>query len=386
MLATVALTDELWSGITVVAAPAVEREHDLGHGSYTLAVFAVPFVLGAAGEALLSLLSDRFPRRHFVGGGLAVLSFALVLTGLATVPWALSLGLAVAGIASGAACSAAQSALVLEGPADRALTRWTALTATGDVLAPLLVAAALFFGHSYRVVLVGVGVVIGLQALLTWRALSRRDAEPEQEAPVTDAEEEVEPLREVVRAGAWSAQLWVWLAAAALCTLLDEIAAALAALHLRGVHGMAEAPAAASITWMSVGGLLGATVADRWLAMLPWRAVLTGACVLAALALGLFVLAPTPALACVALTLLGAAVAPHYPLTKARAYEAIPERPGLVNAAAQVFVVLDIAAPPALGLVADQWGTTIAMAFLGLQPVGLLLLALANRRHRLTQR
>lgn len=379
MLTSVALTDELWSGIAVVAAPAVEREHRLEHGTYAVAVFAVPFVVSAAGEALLSLLSDRFPRRHFVGGGLALLSLALILTGLAPTPWALSLGLALAGIASGAACAAAQSELVLRGSADRALTRWTAHAAVGDLLAPLLVACALVTGHSYRLVLVIVGVLVGAQALLTWRARGRPTEADHAASGAAELDDEVEPLGEVVRASAWSPRLWVWLGAAALCTLLDEIAAALAALHLRGAHGLAESAAAASLTWMSLGSLVGATAADRWLPRLPWRAVLSGSCVLAVAALALFLLSPGPAPACAALMLLGAAAAPHYALTKARAYEALPERPGLVNAAAQVFVVLDILAPPALGFLADRLGTASAIALLAAQPLGLLSLAVLSR-------
>jgi hypothetical protein len=55
LLACVALTDEPWSGVAVVAAPDVEREEGLEHGSYVLLVFALPLLGGALLEAAITL-------------------------------------------------------------------------------------------------------------------------------------------------------------------------------------------------------------------------------------------------------------------------------------------------------------------------------------------
>ncbi len=387
MLATVALTDELWSGIAVVAAPALERELDLDHGAYALAVFTVPLLVGAAGEALLAILSDRYPRRYFVAGGVAALAASLLVAGLTRSAWGLSTGLALAGVASGVACSAAQAELVTRTSPERALTRWTVFASAGDVLGPAVVSATLWRGHSYRFVFVFVGACLALQAVVMFRALGgspptgSRDDEAEAEAEAGDDDAAPEPLGEIFRSGARSSRIWIWLGAAALCTLLDEIAAALAALHLRAAHGLPEAEASACLAFFSIGSLFGALVADRWLARWSWRVVLVGACVAAVAAVGLFLAAPGPGLASAALALLGAAVAPHYPLVKAQAYAAMPGRPGLVNAAAQVFVVVDLLAPPALGVLAEAHGTAISVLALTAQPLGILVLVgLFSRR------
>jgi len=339
-------------------------------------------VLSAIGEALLALSSDRLPRRWFVCGGLAVLAAALSLCSVAREAWTLSLGLALAGTASGAACSAAQAELVVRAGPDRALTRWTTFAAAGDVLAPLAVALALAHGESYRTVLAGVAVVLGVQALVAWRSLravpATTPAASPESAGADDEDAERPPTRELVH-GARNPRLWLWLAAASLCTLLDELAAALAALHLRADLGSTEAAAAASLTVFSLGALAGAALTDALVARFSWRTLLGISGVAAALAIGGFLVSSSAITATIALGVLGAAVAPHYPLTKARAYEAAPGRPGLVNALAQVFVVVDVGAPLLLGWIADARGLSVAFACLLLQPVALAALALIAR-------
>ena len=47
----------------MVAAPSLEAEHALGHRGYALLVFTLPLLIGAGLEAMLSVLSDRWPRQ-----------------------------------------------------------------------------------------------------------------------------------------------------------------------------------------------------------------------------------------------------------------------------------------------------------------------------------
>lgn len=371
------LTDELWSGIAVVAAPAVEREQSLEHAGYTFTVFAVPLLLSAIAEAGLLLASDRLPRKAFVVGGLAALAVALGVCAHAHTPWLLSLGLAMAGAASGAACGAAQAELVqMHESADKALARWTAFAAAGDVLSPVVVAAVIGLGYSYRVALQGVAVVIALQAAALWVGKSAGSTPEGARLGVPDG---AEPLRPVLARGARNPRLWIWLFGVALCVLLDEIAAALAALRLRNELGATEAVAAASLTCFSAGSLVGAVLCERFVDRFSARRILLVSALASTLALGLVLVSPSPWWMCAALALLGASTAPHYPLAKARAYDAMPGRPGLVNAAGQLFVVIDVAAPLALGVVADHAGISVAIACLIAQPAGLALLALSIR-------
>jgi predicted MFS family arabinose efflux permease len=140
--------------------------------------------------------------------------------------------------------------------------------------------------------------------------------------------------------------------------------------------------AAACLAAFSSGSVIGAIATERYVDRVPARSILLGSALICAALLGLVLLAPSPALVTVALVPLGASVAPHYALAKARAYAAVPDRPGLVNAAAQAFVVLDLGAPLALGLVADRWGLRAALACLLAQPVAIFVLTLLLERRR----
>src|SRR5262245_13794183 len=99
LLALVALGDEFWSGVAVVAAPEVEREQRIEHGGYALLVFALPLLGSALLEAGLVLLADRYPRRRVSGLALLALSAALVLCATANAGAWLAIGLGLAGAA-----------------------------------------------------------------------------------------------------------------------------------------------------------------------------------------------------------------------------------------------------------------------------------------------
>ncbi|MCU0687497.1 MAG: MFS transporter [Polyangiaceae bacterium] len=427
-----------------MAAPAVEREQSLGHGTYTLVVFAAPMLVSAIIEATLAIVSDRVPRRHFIVGGLLVLAAALLVCAAAPSAWLLSAALAIAGAASGAACGAAQAELITEhqGAADKAMSRWTIFAAVGDVVTPLVVAATLSVGLSYRGALVAIALVLVGQAAAVVRrsaptAVPRRAAgtaattgaaanaaggaaadaaacaaggaaadaaacvadgaaadaaasaaggaaaSAEVDATETDDEDAPPaPLKEVLSQGLRRGRLWAWLLGAAFCGLLDEIAAALTSLRLRVDLGASEALAAACLAAFSSGSVIGAIATERYVDRVSARSILLGSALICTALLGLVLLAPSPALVTVALVPLGASVAPHYALAKARAYAAVPDRPGLVNAAAQAFVVLDLGAPLALGLVADRWGLRAALACLLAQPVAIFVLTLLLERRR----
>lgn len=389
-----ALTDEFWSGVAVVAAPEVEREQRIEHGGYALLVFALPLLGSALLEAGLALVADRYARRRVTGCALLALSAALVLCAVASEGYLLAIGLALAGAASGVACAAAQSELVAASPAGgaRAMTRWVLFGSIGDVLTPLLVALVLAAGGSYRAAFVAAAALVLLQGCALIGPGEPRapalaaQAEPSGSEPSSapaggDDPEDAEavPLLTALREGVRNASLWRWLVAAGLCTLLDEIVVAFAALHAERDLGASSALAVACVTGVSAGAVLGAWLTDRLLVAVAPDRVLLGSTLATVLTLAAVVLAPSVAWLALALVALGASVAPQYALTKAKAYAASPGHPGVVNALAQVFVLVDIIGPLALGALADHAGVAAAMACLVLQPLGVLLLLVAGK-------
>jgi predicted MFS family arabinose efflux permease len=369
-LAVIASYDELWSGIAVVAAPGVEASAGVGHDGYTLWVFAVPLLLSALVEAPIALWSDRLPRRRLAGCGLFVLAAALALCALPGPIWLLSLGLALAGAASGVACGAAQAELVAQpGGAARAMSRWVAFANAGDLLCPLVVATALHYGGSYRAALAWAACLGSAQALLLLCTRAPRPA-PNEPADVDDAA--TLRLREALRHALRQRRLWGLLFASACCCLLDELVVALAALRLHGELGWSGARIAAAMTGMSIGGLLGALLAERAVVRGDPRVVLALSALVSLAALGLLVFTGSGWVAALALVLVGLSAAPHYPLLKAAAYEALPGRPGLVNALAQTLVAFEVAIPVVLGVIAARFGVGAALAALSLQPLVVL--------------
>jgi MFS family permease len=366
--------DELWSGVTVTGAPAVERELGLSHAGYVVFVFVGPLLLAALLEGGLALLSDRVDRRRLLLGGQAALASALAFVAWAPSAWGLSAGLAVAGAASGVACGAAQAVLVAGDPqaVDRAMVRWTLFASIGDVLTPLLTAASLALGCSYRAALLAIALLVLLQLLASIRArasgLAGGSARDDGDPPP-------EPLVAAVARAARLPRLWTWLFAAASCTLLDELVIALAALHLRREQGWPESLAAAAAIAFATGSVAGASFADRAVARFGRRRVLFASAAGCTLALFALLLPLSPLAACGALFLLGCAAAPHHPLALAQAYEELPRNPGTVQAFGQVFVGLEVLAPLVVGEVADHFGLRAAVGCLLAQP---LLIAAAS--------
>jgi MFS family permease len=338
-------------------------------------VFALPLLGSALLEAVAALVAERYPRARVAGVGLIVLAAALLGCGLAEGSVGLALGLAVAGTASGVACSVAQAELVGgPGGAERAMMRWALFSEIGDALTPPLTALVLLGGGSYRgVFLVAASVALGHGVLLV--RSGRRPAVAASDAPASDTADgdatEV-PLLQAWRAGLGNRQLWTWLLAAALCTFLDELVIALGALHAERDLGASPAASVACVTGAALGAAAGAAVVDRLLVSVPSGRVLVGSALATLAALAGLVLAPSVAALAVALALLGAAAAPQYALLQARAYAAVPGRPGVVNAFAQLFVVIDIGAPLALGALADRAGLSAALTVLAIQPLGVL--------------
>jgi MFS family permease len=350
----------------------VERELALSHRGYAVVVLAAPLVIAALLEGAIVYVSDSLDRRRLLGAGQAVLAVALIAAAWTTSALGLTIDLAIAGAASGVACSAAQAIVVAaeRGGADRAMVRWTLYASVGDVIAPLVTASAIALGYSYRAAMLAVGVVVGLQCVATIRGVPDDGGHKVWgSSPPTD------PLATAATRALRTPRLWAWLFAAATCTLLDEIVVALGALRMDREQGAAEAVAVAAALAFSLGAVIGSAASDRAVGRWGSRAVLTTSAVACLAALVALVFAHGVLGSAAAMFALGVACAPHHGLALAQAYDLAPTRPGMVQAIAQVFVVVDVGAPLAIGAVADRLGTSTALAALGVQPVVILLCA-----------
>jgi MFS family permease len=222
-----------------------------------------------------------------------------------------------------------------------------------------------------------IAVLVWLQCLGLRGGMGARDGAP-ADAAERSPDALAKSLRQALHRASRLPSLWAWLAAAAICTLLDELVVALAALRLQREQGLTESLAAAAAVSFSVGAVVGAALVERAVALHGSRRVLLVSGVLCAIALGALVFAPSALATVAALLLVGLCCAPHHSLALAQAYRVLPGSPGTVQALAQVFIVVDLVAPLALGIVADRFGLRAALACLWLQPVGIVVCALRS--------
>jgi Major Facilitator Superfamily len=173
--------------------------------------------------------------------------------------------------------------------------------------------------------------------------------------------------------------LILWLFATALCDLLDEILVVFASIHLRDDLGASPLAQSLAIAAMLAGGAVGLVALDRVLARRGERAVLTACAIACAITYAAWLAAPTAWLSALLLVPVGATATPLYPLAQARAYARRPGASGAVQAASHLFTPLGLALPFAIGVIADHAGTTVALAVLLVQPLGLAVLAAADR-------
>jgi MFS family permease len=367
-LLALAFLDELWSGVPVVQAPAIEREHGLTHGLTALVLLTMPQIAGAIVEARVLLWAQHGHARRYAVSGLVALGLAASMAALAPSAWVLGLALAIAGPASGVACALAEGALMDAEPhaRERQMTRWTLAGALGDLCAPLVVAIVGVFGLGLSAALfVVAGLVLAHAVVLARSNLSLAVPDDDEDDPGPRS------LREAIR----DRTLLLWLVGTTACALLDEILVALAALHLRRDFLASEAATATALGAWALGAGVGLVATERILRRVPPRRVILAAAVVCACTCPAWLVIDDPLEATIGLFVLGIAGAPLYPIATAQAYAACPGRAALVGAAAELFTPVEIALPWLCGALADVAGLPIALVALAAQPIVLFTLA-----------
>jgi MFS family permease len=299
---------------------------------------------------------------------------ALVACALCSSAWAFTIALGVAYLASGIACSIAQASLVDLDPehSERRMTHWTLAGEIGDLGAPLIVGLAIGSVHGWRAAWLASAALLLLASLANHRLDVTRRAAPEGD--------DVElSMWQALRLGLGNRRLLLWSFAVALCSLLDETLAALAALH--DMQRFGPSGVTFVLVAFTVGGMAGLIAVERWLAHVAPTRLLIAMCCGCIVAYGGWLASETVVLAVVWAFVAGAFISPQYPLAIAQGYRCLPGRSGLVNAIGELFSPIDFLAPLALGLVADVYGVPTALGLLLLQPAGIMLVTwLSSRR------
>jgi FSR family fosmidomycin resistance protein-like MFS transporter len=365
----VEFADELVDGTKSAAMPLIR--HDLSLSYFQVGLLAaVPLLLGSLIEAPVGVLSGagRRRRRCILAGGLV---FTGAILGMALAPsFAILLAAMVIFFpASGTFVSLTQSALMDADPARRAqhLARWTLAGSAGDVAGPLLVAAVLAAGGSWRLAF----ALVAAAAALSWLAVAaaRRSAGDGSE---DDSDGGGWPgLRPAIvisfRAGALR-----WLALLQVSDLLLDVFGAFLALYLVSVVHASPAVAALGVAVRLGAGLAGDALLLPALARFDSLRVLRASVLAAGLLFPAFLLLPGLGLKLAALAGLSIATAPWYPVLQAELFASLPGRSGLAVSLASVASLAGGLGPLAVGLLALHFGLGWAMAVLALVPVVML--------------
>jgi MFS family permease len=258
----------------------------------------------------------------------------------------------------------------------------------GDIVAPLLLAGLALAGASWRAAFAIVAAVLAaVVALLCAAPLADIAGEPGRPA---DEDDDGASDSRTAETGLWARLrdalsdrlLVAWLFGCALCDLLDEILLVFASLHVRGTLGASAVEQSVVIGAFMAGAALGLVAVELLLRARGERPLLVAFSLATIAAFVPWMLSPSIAVAIVLAMPVGFASAPLYPLAAAQAYARRPQQSGSVLAASHLFTPLGLALPWLVGVVADQAGTTAALALLVAQPLGLVVLVAISSRDR----
>jgi len=346
-------------------------------------------------EAPLLAWSERVRARWFSAGSLAVLVASAWMAAAVPRGWVFFLALAVYGPASGCSLAVAEGLLVESRPAERVRTmaRLALAANAGDLAVPALLAVLAWFGLGWRAAFAASGAMAtilafahacerGLDVVPTFAAdddgEDRSDDQDGGEDHGRDPAHEPPTIAGALRMALSTRALLGWSFACALTGLLDEVFVAFGAVHMQAIGASITERSVALAAWV-VGGFLGLTALERVSHRTPAvrvRTLLFGASALTAAAIGALAITHSPRLAAGAFLVLGFAASTLHPLSKARAYASLPNRPALVNAVASALLPFDMAAPIVLAVIASRMGSAAAIAALLIAPAGVALAAL----------
>jgi FSR family fosmidomycin resistance protein-like MFS transporter len=385
----VELVDELVDGTKSAAMPLIR--HDLGLSYLEVGLLAaVPLIVGSILELPVGVISGTgSQRQRFILAGGLVFIASVLAAGLATSFAGLLIALTIFYPASGMFVSLTQATLMDSAPDRQAqhMARWTLAGSIGAVTGPILVAVALGAGGTWRLAFV---LIAGCSAA-AWCAVAWSGRATK--ARTTKARPAARPSTDVADGDGgdpawpgWGAAVSIvrrsgalrWLMLLEVANLLLDVLTPFLALYLVAVGHISPPVAAVAIAVRLGAGLAGDLILIRVLARRDSRRVIRASIWAALVLLPAFLLVPGfgPKLAVlVALTI---ATAPWYPVLQAELYGSLPGRSGLAVSLTSASGLLGALGPLGVGLLAEGFGLSWAMASLCVVPV--LMLAVPRRR------
>jgi FSR family fosmidomycin resistance protein-like MFS transporter len=342
---------------------------------------------------------DGGRRQRLVLAGGAVFAASLVATALAGSFGLLLLTFVVFFPASGAFVSLSQAALMDAGPDRRQqrMAAWNLAGSVGAVAGPLLLAAVLAAGGSWRsgYLLLAVAALAALAAAAAAGparmvpagapAAAGPDGTAHAERAVTRAvvTRAAADLRQSVREAAAALrdrETGRWLALLQVSDLLLDVLTGFLGIYLVDVAHASLAQAAIGVAVRLGAGLAGDAVFASVAGRVSGRVALRVTAVVAAILYPAFLIVPGLGAKLGILAALSIATACWYPVAQAGLYDSLPGNSGIAVFLSSAAGLAGAVGPLAVGFLAQRFGLTTALACLAATPVAMA--ALTPRRGR----
>ncbi len=400
------LVDELVDGTKGAVLPLIRHDLALNYVQVGL-LTAIPLIVGSLLELPMGVLSGTGSRRRrfILGGGLLFIA-AVLAAGLARSFAVLVIALTAFFPASGAFVSLTQAALMDAAPGRQAqhMARWTLAGSAGAVAGPLLAAAVLAAGGSWRLAF----VIVAVAGAAAWAAIAvtgrGRQHQPPRPAVGPTAEQGAADAAGAARAASgpdhdgqngwpgWRPAVALvrragalrWLALLQVSDLLLDVLTAFLAVYLVAVVHASPTVAALGVAVRLGAGLAGDVILIRLLEWRDGRGVLRASVVLSLILFPAFLLAPGIGPKVALLAALTLATAPWYPVLQAELYGSLPGHSGLAVSLTSAASLAGGLGPLVVGLLAQRIGLGWAMASLCVAPVAML--AVPGRRSRFSRK
>ena len=336
----------------------------------------MPLLVGGALELPLGIVASGPARRRraVLAGGIIFILSLLAVAGARSFLVLLA-AFTVFFPASGAFVSLTQAELMDAWPDRQAqvMARWDLAGSTGAVAGPLLLTAVLAAGGGWRTAY----LALAAAAAVAWLGTCLRDPVPAAAADASGAPDALAGGGFWARARLvlaalrdWPTARWVLLIEVA--DLLVDVLTGFLALYLVDVAHLPPPVAALAIAIRLGAGLAGDAALVLVLERVADVTVLRASAVAAALLYPGFLLAPGPVAKVIILAVLSAATAPWYPILQARLYGSLPGRSSVAVTLSSAAALAGGLGPLAVGLIAQAFGLSWALAVLVVVPVAVL--------------
>jgi MFS transporter, FSR family, fosmidomycin resistance protein len=375
ILLVIEFLDELIYSVREAAWPLLRADLNLTYIQIGLLI-SVPGIIGSLIEPFLGILADTWKRRVLILGGGCIFVLAALLAASSHSFLPLLLAYILSYPASGAYVGLSQAVLMDLEPDrhEQNMARWTFAGSLAVVTGPLLVAALVALGWSWRVPFWIVAAFGALVLVASWRAYHSRP-ETIHARPVQADGEKVSFWQGLLAAAKALTRKEVlrWLILLEFSDLMLDTLYSFLALYLVDVAGLpAETAVLAVSIWTGVG-LLGDFLLIPLVERVSGLAYLRISAVLELILFPTFLLVPSLPLKLVALGLLGFFNSGWYSILQGRLYSAMPGQSGTVMTLGDIAGLAGQVVPLIIGLLAQRFGLGAAIWLLWLGPIALII-------------